>query len=105
MIFGSEGAKVTSTRPQGFGGRPALDSAVSSVQVVPPSAERNNPLPLKASGPSPPERKVQPLRRKSHNPARATSGFDGSSETLEQPVEALDPFRISFKRLPPSLVL
>src|SRR2546422_6013727 len=97
MIFGSEGAKVTSTRPQGFGGRPALDSAVSSVQVVPPSAERYKPLPLRASGPLPPERKVQPLRRKSHSPARTISAFEGSSETAEQPVEEFGPLRISFQ--------
>src|SRR6266702_3774003 len=105
MIFGSEGAKVTSTRPHGFGGRPALDSVVSSVQVVPPSAERYNPLPLKASGPFPPERNVQPLRRKSHSPARSTSGFEGSIEILEQPVEAFAPLRMSFQVLPPSPVL
>ena len=53
-------------RPYGFFGKPLLFSGVISVQVVPPSAERNSPLAEGASGPSPPERNVQPLRRKSH---------------------------------------
>src|SRR5262249_26325964 len=65
----SEGATTTSTRPQEPAGRPLFAAAVSAVQVLPPSALRNRPLPLDVSGPSPPERYVQPLRRKSHIPA------------------------------------
>jgi len=62
-------------------------------------------LPEAASGPSPPERKVQPLRRKSHRPAITRSGLAGSSATDEQPVERLLPFRICVQVTPPSVVL
>src|SRR5207244_5392752 len=58
-----------------------------------------------ASGPSPPERKVHPLRRKSQRPAKSTSGFFESIDRPEQPVERLPPLRISDQVLPPSPVL
>src|SRR6185436_5514591 len=99
------GAIATSTRPHGVAGRPLLADAVSAVQVRPPSVERCRPEPLAASGPSPPERNVQPRRRKSHSPAIRTSGFDGSIATLEQPVEPLPPRSTSAQVLPPSVVL
>src|SRR4051812_29168356 len=70
-IFASEGANTTSPRPHGPGGRPFW--AAIDVHVLPPSAERNMPLPLGAFGPSPPDRNVQPWRRKSHSPAIRTS--------------------------------
>ena len=56
----------------------ARSLASSSVQVAPPSVDLKRPLPLGASGPSPPERNVQPLRRKSHMPAKISFGFFGS---------------------------
>ena len=96
---------TVSTRPHGFAGRPAFVFAVSSVQLLPPSAERNRPLPLGASGPSPPERNVQPLRRKSHMPAMSTSEFFGSIVTEEQPVERFAPLSTSDQLRPPSVVL
>ena len=63
------------------------------------------PLPLGAFGPSPPDRNVQPWRRKSHMPAIRTSGFFGSMVTLEQPVDGLVPLSTSDQVLPPSVVL
>src|ERR1043165_967742 len=99
----SDGAYTTSTRPHGPGGRPLL--VAIDVQVRPASVERNMPLALGALGPSPPERNVQPLRRKSHMPASNTSGFLGSMVTLEQPVEALPPLSTSVQVFPPSAVL
>src|SRR6478672_5755273 len=104
MTFESEGAVTTSTRPHGFGGSPALPLSVSSAQVFPPSAERYSPLPEGAFGPSPPERNVQPLRRKSHIPAKSTSGFLGSMVSPEHPVERLPPLSTSSHVLPPSAV-
>src|SRR5688572_30551870 len=105
MIFGSEGACTTSTRPHGFSGKPLLVFAVSSLHVLPPSLERKSPLPLNASGPSPPERNVQPFLRKSHSPAINTSGAFGSKLMPEHPVDAFAPFKISDHVFPPSLVL
>src|SRR5215831_13110932 len=105
MIFESEGAMAISTRPHGFDGSPELLRAVSSVQVLPPSAVRKNPVPLVASGPSPPERNVQPLRRKSHVPAKRTFGSLGSMSSPAQPVERFTPFKISDQFFPPSVVL
>src|SRR5512138_1496771 len=99
----SDGAYTTSTRPHGPGGRPL--AVAIDVQVRPASVERYMPLALAALGPSPPERNVQPLRRKSHMPAIRTSGFLGSIVTLEQPVEALPPLSTSDQVLPPSAVL
>src|SRR5258708_21593394 len=68
--LGFDGATATATRPQGFGGRPAALVAVSSLHVAPPSVVLNKPLPLGASGRSPPERQVQPSRRRSHTPSK-----------------------------------
>src|SRR6185295_7720055 len=84
-------------------GRPLL--AVIGAQVRPASVERNMPLPLAAFGPSPPDRNVQPWRRKSHMPAISTSGFLGSIVTPEQPVDGLPPLSTSIHDLPPSVVL
>src|SRR5262249_38139060 len=99
-----EGAMATSMRPQGFAGRP-LAPAATSFQVLPPSADRKSALPLGALGPSPPERNVHPLRRKSQRPASSASGFFGSMATVEQPVERLEPLSTSAQVLPPSVVL
>ena len=66
-MLGFDGATVTATRPHGFDGSPG--DAEISFHVVPPSADLYRPLPLGAVGPSPPERKVHPLRRKSQRPA------------------------------------
>src|ERR1700693_3706835 len=96
---------ATSTRPQGFGGRLAFVLSVSSVQVFPPSRDSKRPLPLGESGPSPPERNVQPLRRKSHMPAKRWSGFFGSIATEAHPVERFAPLSASDQVLPPSAVL
>src|SRR5271156_514989 len=96
---------VTATRPQGFAGSPFELFSSRSVQVAPPSEVRKKPLPLAAVGLSPPERNVQPLRRKSHMPAKRTLGSCGFIEIIEQPVERLGPFRILFQVFPPSVVL
>src|SRR4051812_46166024 len=66
---GFDGATATATRPHGLGGRPFAVLPSSSAHVVPPSVDLNRPLPLAASGPSPPDRNVQPLRRKSQRQA------------------------------------
>src|SRR5512147_3091408 len=63
--FGFDGATSTATRPHGPCGRPFALEASSRVHVAPPSVLFINALPLGASGPSPPDRNVQPLRRKS----------------------------------------
>src|ERR1043165_8350909 len=63
------------------------------------------PLALLSAALSPPERNVQPLRRKSHIPASSTSGFLGSIVTPEQPVDRLPPLSTSSQVLPPSVVL
>src|SRR5258707_28092 len=65
---GLEGATATATRPHGFTGNP-VPAVLRSVQVAPPSVVLNSAEALGAVGPSPPERNVQPLRRKSHMPA------------------------------------
>src|SRR6185437_567526 len=94
------GAYAISTRPHGAPGKPfAVEIACHD---RPPSVERNMPLALGASGPSPPERNIQPVRRKSHMPASITSGFDGSSATLEQPVDRFAPASTFVHDLPPS---
>src|SRR6266403_6150442 len=92
-------------RPYGFLGKPLLASSVISVQVLPPSLERNNPLAEGALGLSPPERYSQPLRRKSHMAANIVSGLFGSIAMSVQPVERFGPLRICRHVLPPSLVL
>src|SRR3954462_5429928 len=91
----------TSIRPYGFEPRPFG----TSVHVFPPSALRRKALPLGASAPSPPDRNVPPLRRKSHRAAKSTSGFFGSIETLEHPVERFGPRKICDHVFPPSAVL
>src|SRR5688500_1819548 len=96
---------ATAMRPYGLAGKPLAFSGVSSVQVAPPSAVRNKPLLEGLSGPSPPERKVQPCRRKSHMAANILFGSDGSIAMSEQPVERFAPFRTRFQFLPPSVVL
>src|SRR5438105_14313536 len=93
------------SRPYGFFAKPLFASGVTSVQVSPPSFERNSPLAEGLSGPSPPERYSQPLRRKSHMQANMALGFVGSIATSVHPVERFDPFRTCFHVLPPSLVL
>src|SRR5215831_4061172 len=100
-----EGAIATASRPYGFFGKPLLASGVISVQVLPPSVERNSPLAEGAVGLSPPERYSQPLRRKSHIAANMMSGFSGSMVMSVQPVERLAPLRTRFHVLPPSVVL
>src|SRR5207248_8719683 len=96
-----EGAIATSMRPYGLGPRPPG----TSLQVLPPSADRKSALALVASGPSPPERNVHPLRRKSHSAAKRRSGLPGSIERLEHPVERFGPRRICDHVFPPSSVL
>src|SRR5882724_10993427 len=100
-----EGAIATAMRPYGFFGKPLLASVVISVQVLPPSLERNNPLAEAALGLSPPERYSQPLRRKSHIAANMMSGLFGSIAMSVQPVERFGPLRTCCHVLPPSVVL
>src|SRR3989475_11064170 len=100
-----DAATVTGTRPQGFDGSPLALFSSSSVHDAPPSVLLNRPLPLGASGPSPPERNVHPLRRKSHITANSVFGFCGSIDILEHHVDALGPFRTLVHFLPPSVVL
>src|SRR5215813_11059553 len=100
-----EGAIATASRPYGFLGKPLFASGVISVQVLPPSVERNNALAEGAVGLSPPERYSQPLRRKSHVAANITSGLFGSNLTSVQPVERFGPLRTCCHVLPPSVVL
>src|SRR6266480_6761565 len=96
-----DGATAIASRPYGFFGKPLLASGVISVQVSPPSVERNNPLAEGAEGLSPPDRYSQPLRRKSHIGANITSGLFGSIATSVQPVERFTPLRTCFHVLPP----
>src|SRR5881227_1968818 len=100
-----EGAMATAMRPYGFLGKPLLASVVISVQVLPPSVDRNNPLAEGAVGLSPPERYSQPLRRKSHVAANMMSGFAGSIAISVQPVERFGPLRTCCHVFPPSAVL
>src|SRR6266436_1827650 len=96
---------LTATRPQGLAGRPLALFSSSSFQVEPPLVDWKRPLPLGAVEFSPPDRKVQPLRRKSHMPANRVFESWELIEIIEQPVEALPPFSILFQVLPPSVVL
>src|SRR5215831_20764184 len=100
-----EGAIATAKRPYGFFGKPLLACSVISVQVLPPSVERNNPLAEGAVGSAPPDRYSQPLRRKSHIAANMVSGLLGSISTSVQPVDRFAPFKTSCHVLPPSVVL
>src|SRR6185369_5255825 len=102
---GFDGAIVTAMRPYGFCGKPLFAPSVTSVHDLPPSAERYRPLPDLAVADSPPERNVQPLRRKSHNEANSTFESFGSTLTDAQPVDRLPPLSTSSQCLPPSLVL
>src|SRR6266516_546678 len=101
--LGLDGATATATRPHGLDGSPF--ALLSSVQDAPPSLLLNRPLPLGALGPSPPERNVHPLRRKSHIPAKIVFGFVGSTDSIEHPFERFDPFSTCTHVLPPSVVL
>src|SRR5262245_31807075 len=103
--FGSEGAIATAMRPHGAGGSPFAVCSSSCCHVAPPSVVVKSPEPETAFGPSPPERKVQPLRRKSHSPANRRSGFVGSIVRPEHPVDRFLPLRMSCQLLPPSVVL
>src|SRR6267143_7037552 len=105
MTFGFDGATVTATRPHGFAGSPLALGAFRSLHVAPPSVLLNKPLALGAFSPSPPERNVHPLRRKSHIPANSVFGLFGSIDIIEHPVDALAPFRTLLHVLPPSVVL
>src|SRR5438105_5016433 len=102
MRFEFDGAIATAIRPYGFFGKPLLFSGVISFHVFPPSFERNNPLPEGAFGPSPPERKVHPLRRKSQRAANITFESFGSTTTVEQPAEILLPLSATAQLLPSS---
>src|SRR5437667_12421949 len=104
-MSGLDGASATATRPHGFGGSPDALAVVSSVQVAPPSVLLNKLDALGAVALSPPERNVQPRRRKSHIPAYSVPGRDGSIESNEQPVDAFAPFSTCVQVLPPSVVL
>src|SRR5258708_7701303 len=96
---------LTATRPQGLAGSPFALFSSSSFQVDPASVDWKRPLPPGAVEFSPPDRKVQPLRRKSHMPANRVFESWELIEIIEQPVEAFVPFRILFQLLPPSVVL
>src|SRR5215472_18275694 len=89
--LGFDGATATATRPHGFAGSPFALDVSNAVHVVPPSVLLNSPLALGLSGPSPPERKVHPFRRKSHMPAKRVLGDAGSIVISEHPVDALAP--------------
>src|SRR5205809_7434928 len=101
--LGLDGATATATRPHGLDGSPF--ALLSSVQDAPPSLLLNRPLPLGALGPSPPERNVHPLRRKSHIPPMIVFGLVGSTDSIEHPAEGLDPFSTFPLVVPPSVVL
>src|SRR4051812_11402030 len=102
-MFEFDGATVTATRPHGFEGRPV--EVEMSFHVAPPSVDLNNALALGAVGPLPPERNVQPWRRKSHIPAYSVFGFCRSSDSIEQPVDGFSAGSTFFHDLPPSVVL
>src|SRR5258707_7408579 len=102
-MCGFDGAVVTAVGPHGLNGSPFAEEI--SCHVAPPSVVLYRPLALAVPGPSPPERNVQPLRRKSHMPAKSTFGFDGSMVMIEQPVEAFGFLRTFVHVFPPSVVL
>src|ERR1700674_85521 len=104
-MLGFDGAMVTAMRPHGFAGRPLALFSSSSFQLAPPSAVWKKPLPLAAVEFSPPDRNVQPFRRKSHIAAKRTLLSCELMEIIEQPVERFAPFRILLQVLPPSVVL
>src|SRR5438445_11816453 len=104
-MSGFDGATATATRPHGLGGSPEPAATVRSVHVAPPSVLLKRLDALGAVALSPPERNVQPRRRKSHMPAYSVPGRDGSMASIEQPVEAFVPFSTCVHVLPPSVVL
>src|SRR3979411_803512 len=104
-MFEFDGATVTAIRPHGFAGSPLALDAFNTFHGAPPSVLLNRPLPLGAVSPSPPERNVQPLRRKSHVPAYSVFGFFASIEIIEQPVDALGPLSTFVQLFPPLVVL
>ena len=104
-MSGFDGATATATRPHGLAGKPEPAVAVRSVHVAPPSVLLNKLEALGAVALSPPERKVQPRRRKSHMPAYSVPGRDGSMASIEQPVEAFVAFSTCVHVFPPSVVL
>jgi hypothetical protein len=63
------------------------------------------PLPLEAVEFSPPERNVQPFRRKSHIPTKRVFESRELREAIEHPVERFAPLSILAQDLPPSVVL
>ena len=66
----------------------------------------NRPLPLGASGPSPPERNVHPLPTEiPHAGIERLRSLDGSIDIIEQPVDALEPASTLVHVFPPSVVL
>src|SRR3954462_15553203 len=95
---------ATAKRPYGFFGKPLLACSVISVQLLPPSVERNNPLAEGSIGVAPPDRYCQPVRRKSHIAANMISGLLESISTSVQPVERFAPLRTCCHILPASVV-
>ena len=95
---------VTPMRPSDPSGKPLLVCGDSRLQLLPPSLVTKRPEPDGLSTFSPPDRKVQPLRRKSHRAAKILSGDLGSMEMEAQPVDRFSPFRIRRQVLPPSSV-
>src|SRR5580700_10186279 len=93
---GFAGATCTATRPHGFAGSPLL--LLTSLQWAPPSVDSNSPLP------GPPERNVQPCRRKSHIAAKMVFGSCLLRAIMAQPLEPFTPARTFFQVLPPSFV-
>src|SRR5579863_10691650 len=87
------------SRPHGLGGNPLALLSLISLQWSPPSVDWKSPLP------GPPERNVQPWRRKSHIEAKMVFGSSGLMASIPQPVEAFAPARTFFQVLPPSEVL
>src|SRR5690348_14235958 len=76
MRFGFDGAIATPILPTGDLGMPLI----ARFHVVPPSCERNTPLP------APPLSIFQVCITSDHMPAAIVFGSLGSSERLEQPV-------------------
>src|SRR5260370_16161529 len=95
--FGFDGAMVTAMRPHGFAGSPLALLSSISFQVDPPSVVWKKLLPLGAVALSPPEPKVQPLRRKSHMPPNRTFGSCELMEIIQQPVQSSATFRVLFE--------
>src|SRR3989442_6340813 len=104
-MSGFDGATATATRPHDFGGSPEPAATVRSVHVAPPSVVLKRLDALGAVALSPPERNVQPRRRKPHMPAYSVPGRHGSIASIAQPAEAFVPFSTSLHVLPPSFGL